>query len=253
MANARTSYVPALGFDLLTPLYDGLIALTMRERAFKRRLVAQAAPARGHRVLDLGCGTGTLALMLKEAAPGAHVVGLDVDARILALARAKAARAGIAIDWVEGSAAAPPFPDARFDRITSSLMLHHLTTAEKEATLAAIFRLLRPGGELHVADFGKPHTWFTHVAAAVVCYLDGPERVAANLEGRLPGMAAAAGFTDVVEPERWTTPFGTLAFLCARVPDTRAPRAQRRRAASPREGPPATHSRGHPYGEPPYQ
>jgi ubiquinone/menaquinone biosynthesis C-methylase UbiE len=215
---AARSYVPALAFDALTPLYDALIALTMRERAFKTRLIEQACLAPGQRVLDLGCGTGTLAVMLASAEPGASVVGLDVDPRILEIARAKATRAGIAVEWTLGSAMDLPFPAASFDRVTSSLMLHHLTTAEKQATLAAVRRVLRPGGGLHIADFGRPHTAFTTVVASLFRLFDGPDRTAANLDGRLPSLVADAGFVDVAETERWTTPFGTLAFVRGRVP-----------------------------------
>jgi ubiquinone/menaquinone biosynthesis C-methylase UbiE len=96
-------------------------------------------------------------------------------------------------------------------------MLHHLTTPEKQAALAQIRRVLRSDGELHVADFGRPHTVFTSMVASVFRLFDGPERTAANLDGRLPSLIADAGFVEVAETEHWTTPFGTLAFVRARA------------------------------------
>ena len=217
MSTHTHSYVPALAYDALTPLYDFVIALTMRERAFKRRLVEQTGLRPGMRVVDVGCGTGTLALMLAAAEPRAEVVGLDPDARILGIARDKAERERVRIEWVEGSAVAPPFPPASFDRATSSLVFHHLTTTEKQAAFAALRALLRPGGELHIADFGQPHTLYTQLAAAAFQWFDGADRTADNLGGRLPALLRAAGFSEVSETERWSTAFGTLTFLRARV------------------------------------
>ena len=212
------THVPALAYDVLTPLYDTLVALTLREREVRDRLVRQAALVPGCRVLDVGCGTGTLALLLAAAEPSATVVGLDVDARILDLARGKAERAGARIEWVQGSATAPPLPPASFDRVVSSLVLHHLTTEEKRQALEAMFHRLRSGGTLHLVDFGPPHTTWTRLAAAAFRYFDGAERTGDNLDGRLPALVRDAGFVDVVETHRQATLFGTLVFLRAAHP-----------------------------------
>jgi hypothetical protein len=97
-------------------------------------------------------------------------------------------------------------------------MLHHLTTPQQRQTLAAACRLLRPGGELHVADWGTPHNALMRVAALGFRLVDGGETTQANLRGELPALIAAAGFRDVAETERWMTPFGTIAFIRARAP-----------------------------------
>lgn len=217
MKASHQPFVPALGRDWLTPLYD-VFARLVGERRMKRHLIALARIAPGHAVLDLGCGTGTLALLAHQACPGATVSGVDIDPRILAIARRKIERAGAAIALHEASATDPPLPPASFDRILSSLMLHHLTTAQKREALAAVHRLLRPGGELHIADFGKPHNPLMRVVSLTFRLADGGESTAANLNGELPGLIAAAGFSDVAETERWMTPFGTLAFVRASRP-----------------------------------
>jgi ubiquinone/menaquinone biosynthesis C-methylase UbiE len=216
MSTSTDGFVPALGVDWLTPLYDVVARLT-GERRFKKRLVENARIAAGHEVLDLGCGTGTLALMVRAMCPQARVTGLDIDPRILAIARRKIARAGAAVELHQSSATAPPFPPASFDRILTTLMLHHLTTAQKRETLAAARRLLRTGGELHIADWGKPHNALMRIAALGLGHFDGGETTAANLRGELPDLVQAAGFEDVAETERWMTPFGTLAFIRARA------------------------------------
>jgi ubiquinone/menaquinone biosynthesis C-methylase UbiE len=214
MSESTERFVPALGADWLTPLYD-LVAPLVGERRFKRRLVELANINPGHDVLDIGCGTGTLALLVQSMRPSAHVTGVDIDPRILAIARKKITRAGAPIEVHQGSATAPPFPPASFDRILTSLMLHHLTTPQKRETFAAAHRLLRPGGELHVADWGKPHNTLMRLAALGFRLADGAETTGANLRGELPNLIAEAGFTGVTETERWMTPFGTLAFIRA--------------------------------------
>jgi protein-S-isoprenylcysteine O-methyltransferase Ste14/precorrin-6B methylase 2 len=210
----RAEFVPALGLRALTPLYD-LAAWIAGDTRIKRRLLEKAAIAADADVLDVGCGTGTLALMAAAQAPSARIVGLDVDPDILSIARRKVAEAGRNVTLAEGSATAPPFAPASFDRVLSTLMLHHLTTAQKQETLAAVRRLLRPGGELHVADFGRPHTTLMRLASQTFHLFDGDDATGANLRGELPGLIREAGFADVEETERWSTPFGTVTFLRA--------------------------------------
>ena len=216
MAHSHGDFVPALGADWLTPLYDFFARLT-GERRFKRHLIELARITPGQAVLDLGCGTGTLALLVKAACPQARVVGLDIDPRILAIARRKVERAAAAIEIEQGSATEPPFPPASFDRVLSTLMLHHLTTDQKRRALRAVHRLLRPDGEFHIADFGRPHNLLMQVASLGFRFADGGESTAANLRGELPTLLRDAGFTDVAESERWMTPFGTLAFVRGRA------------------------------------
>lgn len=216
MSTRPDEFVPALGLDWLTPLYDVVARLT-GERRFKRALVKRAGIEAGHDVLDIGCGTGTLALIVRDVCPLARVSGLDIDPRILAIARHKIARAAADIKLHQGSATDPPFAPASFDRILTTLMLHHLDTAKKGAMLAAARRLLRPGGQLHIADWGKPHNALMRFASLGFRLLDGDDTTGANLRGELPAIVQAAGFLRVVESERWMTPFGTLAFIRAEV------------------------------------
>lgn len=207
-------FVPALGSTWLTPFYDA-VAWLLGERTMKRDLVIQAGIAPGHEVLDLGCGTGTLALLVKTMHPDARVSGVDIDPQILAIARGKIAAAGVEVRLVEGSATAPPLPPASFDRVLSTLMLHHLTTPQKHAALAAVRRLLRTGGELHVADWGKPQNALMQLASLSFRLFDGDETTGANLRGELPALIAAAGFNDVRETEHRMTPLGTVTYLRA--------------------------------------
>jgi SAM-dependent methyltransferase len=208
-------YIPALRFRSLTRLYDPLLAAFLRERTWKTRLVEQAALQPGMRVLDLGCGTGTLTLLLVRARPDVRVVGLDADPEILARAREKARQAGLQIEFVQAMADEPPFPDGSFDRVVSSLFFHHLTSNGKRRTLAAVRRLLRPGGELHVADWGRAQDPLMRAAFLFVQLLDGFESTADNVRGHLAVLVEAAGFGSVAETDRLRTVLGTLSLLRA--------------------------------------
>jgi SAM-dependent methyltransferase len=116
-----TEYIPALRFRVLTGLYDPLVRLTTRERRFKRQLLERAGVRPGERVLDLGCGTGTLALAAKRAQPEAIVIGLDADPAILDRARRKSEEAGAEITFADGVSTELPFADASFDIVLSTL------------------------------------------------------------------------------------------------------------------------------------
>ncbi len=208
-------YIPALRARALTRFYDPVVGLTTRERLFKRRLLEQAAPAPGDRILDLGCGTGTLALLIKRAQPGAEAFGLDADPEILARARAKAQAGGVAIRFDEGFSNHLPYEDETFDAIVSTLFFHHLSPHVKRQTAAEIARVLRPGGELHVADWGPPSDPLMRALSLSIRLLDGFEPTRDNLSGLLPPIFEAAGLAGAEQTGRLRTAFGTLCFYRA--------------------------------------
>lgn len=206
-------YIPALGLRVLTPLYDHVMQWSMREAEFKKQLIAQARLEPGQQVLDVGCGTGTLALMIKQAQPRALVVGLDGDPAILAIAREKSGRAGLDIRFEHGQANALPYPDGAFERVFSSLVFHHLTAEDKQLALKEVYRVLRPGGELHFADFGRPLGLYSQLAAYFMRWM---ERVDENVKGLIPEFLRRAGFQEITETASFTTLFGTLTLIRAR-------------------------------------
>lgn len=214
MADRPAGYVPAASYDVLLPLYDPVLRWLMREQAFKRRLLEQANIQPGNRVLDLGCGTATLALLAKQREPRANVSAVDGDPKVLAIARRKVERSGLSIKLDEALVSQLPYPDASFDRVLSSLVFHHLTRAEKMLALGEVRRVLGKDGTFHLVDFGPSLGWVSRVIARL---MGRGERIRDNLEGRLGELIRSAGFAFVQERGCHSTPFGTLAFLSASV------------------------------------
>lgn len=202
--------IPALAFDFLTGYYDMVVAWTCREEEFKSALVRQIEEEFPSRrvvsILDVGCGTGTLLLKLCKSnsqAGSLELHGIDADSRALGIARQKLDRA---ITLEKALAQKLPFPDASMDVVMSSLFFHHLTTSQKREVLREIRRVLRPGGTLHVADWGKPSNILMRFAFVAVQLLDGFETTQDSVTGILPQLMSEEGFAD----PKCTTSFSTL-------------------------------------------
>ena len=203
-------FVPALGYSFLTPMYDLVVGVTTREAEFKRALVAQAKIEAGHRVLDLACGTGTLAILIKRTVPNSEITGIDGDSAMLETAKAKSKKAGTDIRFDNGMSFDLPYEDDSFDRVVSSLFFHHLTRDDKRRTLREVKRVLTPGGEFHVADWGRPANLIMRMASKAIQLLDGFETTADNFRGRLPQIIGEEGFGSVEETSSYDTLFGTI-------------------------------------------
>ena len=148
---ATHGFVPGLGRAALTPFYDLVTRFSGIGGLFDEMIrLADVQP--GQRVLDVGCGTGNLLVTLGRRHPDVDLAGIDPDARMLAAAARKARRKGVAAAWQRGFAQDLPHPDHSFDRVFSSLMLHHLDLQAKEALLAGVRRVLRPDGLFVLAD-----------------------------------------------------------------------------------------------------
>jgi ubiquinone/menaquinone biosynthesis C-methylase UbiE len=215
--NEKT-YLPALAYRPLTPVYDIAVKLATREYEFKRALLKQAALQTHHQVLDLGCGTGTLALLIKQRDPYIHITGIDADPTVLRLARGKSELEDFGIQFDQGHSTELPYPDNHFDRVLSTLFFHHLRTEDKRQTLKEVNRVLKPGGELHVADWGKPTGMLMRLAFLPIQALDGFEVTEDSVAGRLPKQMLEAGLREAHEKRIFSTPMGTISLYRAVKP-----------------------------------
>ena len=209
--------MPAAGRGPLTRLYDPAIALTMRQRAVTAETVATvlAAAPRPHVILDVGCGTGTLAVALARADPSLEIVGVDGDQEVLARAHAKTATLGSRVRFTKGLAQALPVADQSVDAAVVSLLLHHLAPEAKLQALREIRRALRAGGRMTVLDWGAPHDRLMRAAFLSLQLLDGFANTRDHVAGRLPSVIAQAGFSSVAVERRWRTVWGSLELICA--------------------------------------
>ncbi len=210
----QKSYIHALRFQWLNRLYDPVVRCTTRETLIKTLLVEQIPAATG-KLLDIASGTGTLTRAIKAAHPDYDVTGVDGDGDMLERARSYLAQEGALITYDQALAQRLPYSDSTFDVVTSSLFFHHLTLADKSRALQEAYRVMRPGGVLLVADWGKPQNWLMRALFLVVQCLDGFETTKDHVKGRLPTLVGKAGFQNVVITKNTWTPLGTISLLRA--------------------------------------
>ena len=219
MHSPSRRFLPAAGSDRLLPIYDPFCRLFGAKR-LRERLIAAAEIRAGQRVLDLGCGTGELSLAIKRRHPQARVIGADPDPKALARAREKAAEGGLEVTFDEAFGGDLPYADGSFDRVLSSLVLHHLTRDEKLEALREMRRVLTPDGALHVLDLGPPRT---ALERGLAYFFQWSERARDNVTGRIPELAREAGFLDARETERLSSLFGSISLFAASAQSASTP------------------------------
>jgi ubiquinone/menaquinone biosynthesis C-methylase UbiE len=203
------AYLPAAGRDFFLPAYDPIMRLLRFARDLER-LIAQAALQPGYSVLDVGCGTGTLAVLIRQRHPDVSVAAIDPDAKALTIAMRKAARANASIRFERAFGDHLPFDAASFDRVFSTMMFHHVPRDEKPRVLAEIRRVLKPGGRLELVDFtgGRPPNMLARMLHG------GP---AASGDDRLITRMREAGFGDARRVGERGTIVGAIGFYEASV------------------------------------
>lgn len=216
---SEPTFTPALGRLAPVRFYDLVMKLS-RESTWRGLVVERAAPGPGETVVDVGCGTGSQALLLHRSQPEARIIGVDPDPAVLAIAREKAAKAGAgdAIEWRGGfgEEAAEIAGPGTAAVVVSSLVLHQCPMETKRSLLSSMHRVLAPGGRLVIADFGLQRTRAMRLGFRVVVQLaDGVEDTQPNADGAIPGLIAEAGFADVQEAAVVKTLGGAISIYTA--------------------------------------
>lgn len=213
--SANRSFISALRYPWLTPLYDFFLVLSMPEDRIKQALVREATVLPASAVLDFGCGSATLTIMLKKAYPGTRVTGIDADPQILEVAKGKIANAAVDIALLNYDGQNLPFEKDAFENVFSCLVFHHLYGGQKKTILKQLHLSLRTGGELLIADFGRSANPLQRLLFLPIRVLDGFKPTAANAKGELPSLITAAGFKRVTVSKYFRTFFGEVQIIKA--------------------------------------
>lgn len=213
MANEK--FIPALGYDFLTTYYDLTIKLTMPEKAFRGLLVREVNPQKGEKILEFGFGTGSNLLLVKKQNPNIDLIGLDIDPKVKEIAAYKLAKNNldIPLDLYEGEVF--PYADNQFDKVYSCLVFHQLNVDIKLKCLKEINRVLKPNGNLIIADWGKAANSLMRLTFGLVQILDGFKTTNDNVKGLMPDFITQAGFQNVQISQSINTVIGTFSYFNA--------------------------------------
>lgn len=205
-------FIPALGYDWLSDLYDLTIKLTMPEIKFRNKLIEYLNPQNEESILEFGFGTGQNLILGKKKNAQSNFIGVDIDPKIKKIAQRKLRKLVIDIPLHLYNGTTLPFPDNSFDKIFSSLVFHQLDRETKILCLKELHRVLKPNGQLLIGDWGKAKSLLMRIAFYLVQFLDGFKTTTDNVNGLMPLFISEAGFLHVKEIDFINTKIGTYSY-----------------------------------------
>jgi len=183
-------YGRGFSLDWLSKYYD-LVTRAERSR-YRRKQIELSGIRPGEKVLDVGCGTGSLAVLARIAVgDGGKTAGIDIAANMISTARRKADRAGLDIDFRVASIDNLPYPDGCFDVVSSTMMFHHLPVEIKARGLKEIHRVLKADGRFFLFDFLAPHPLAAPLMFLLFVWMPS---IRYQLFGKLPNLIRECGF-----------------------------------------------------------
>lgn len=212
-------FTPAAGRFAPTSVYDRSVALLTKESMWRNELLRRLSPAPGDSILDVGCGTGSLAILLKKTQPEARIVGLDPDVEALAIARRKAAGAEVDIEWRQGFAE-DSADFGPFDKVVSSLVFHQVPLAGKRSGIAAMFAAAKTGGLVCIADYAAQSEWHMRQLFRFIQLIDGRANTQLNADGFIEQELSGIQRKPVAPVFVINTPTGMISIFCERKPET---------------------------------
>lgn len=195
MAIKKEEPITALSFEFLTPFFDSLSNFFGFGGKINNKVVSLLKLKPFERILDLGCGTGSLLIIAKGKKPNVDMTGVDLDEKILKIAQKKISKKKLNIKLIKASAEKLPFPDSSFDVVVSTLVFHHLPAEIKKEALKEVHRVLKKNGRFLLVDFGK-FTGFSRILYCLLVVLNIPEAktLRDNIEGKIPEFLKQADF-----------------------------------------------------------
>lgn len=199
-------FIPALKYHFLTPFYDIIIKLLVPENRIRKQIINTYELNGKEFVLDFGCGTGTFIVMLKKTYPNLNVVGIDVDDKIIEIAKKKFKQNNLQIPAYKHLINIPN----ELDIIYSSWVFHHLTTHEKLNSFKEIHEKLKEKGTFILADWEKPHNFLMKIAFFILQVFDNFTTTSDHKNGKIQAILKEAGFKNIVIKRIIPTPLGSL-------------------------------------------